>query len=244
MCDLNTERYDPRMIVSERMQPLGANRVIFRELVPAIGQPQRRDAFELPRPSDLLDLLPPWLIQKQRVSNWLLALAFASTLGLSATASIAVIGHQAPTIPVVTTALDAGPAASIPASKVLPIVGDSPINPANQSAHAQIASLQGQVSSMNSDLQRLQQDGSALRTETQTQSSDISAARVTLAGSQEGLSGESQQLSGRLDATQQDVQTRLSTLDDQVKSADQLVNDVRKLLGLPADSNSAVGGGN
>jgi hypothetical protein len=97
---------------------------------------------------------------------------------------------------------------------------------------------------MNSDLQRLQQDGTALRNETQNQSGDISAARATLAGSQEGLNGESQQLTGRLDATQQGVQTRLGTLDDQVKSADQLVNDVRKLLGLPAISNTSVGGGN
>jgi uncharacterized protein YoxC len=97
---------------------------------------------------------------------------------------------------------------------------------------------------MNSDLQRLQQDSTALRNETQSQANDVSSARATLAGSQEGLNGESQQLSGRLDATQQDVQTRLGKLDDQVASADQLVNDVRKLLGLPATSNSSVGGGN
>ncbi len=232
------------MIVSERMQPLGANRVIFRELVPAIGQPPRRSGFDVARPVQLLDLLPPWLVQKQRVSNWLLALAFASTMGISATASIAVASHQATTLPIVVAAPYVGPAASLPASKVLPIVGDSPVNPANDAAHAQIASLQSQIASMNSDLQRLQQDGTALRNETQNQSGDISAARATLAGSQEGLNGESQQLTGRLDATQQGVQTRLGTLDDQVKSADQLVNDVRKLLGLPAISNTSVGGGN
>lgn len=243
MGSLGAEGYDPPMIVSERMQPLGASRVIFRELEPAVARPQRRDAFELSQPEKWTDLLPTWLVRKQRVSNWLLALAFASALGLSATASIAVISRPVATIPIVQTAPYTGSAASIPASKVLPIAGNSPLNPANESAHTQIATLQGQVASMNSDLQRLQQDGTALRNETQNQASDISAARSTLAGSQEGLSGESQQLSGRLGATQQDVQTRLGKLDDQVASADQLVNDVRKLLGLPATSNS-VGGGN
>jgi hypothetical protein len=244
MGDRGVEGYDPRMIVSEQMQPLGANRVIFRELAPAAVRPQRGDAFELPQMGKWIDLLPSWLIRKQRVSNWLLALAFASTLGLSATASIAVISRPAATIPIVQTASYSGPAASIPASKVLPIVGDSPVNPANDSAHAQIATLQGRAAAMNSDLQRLQQDSTALRNDTQSQANDVSAARATLAGSQEGLNGESQQLSGRLDATQQDVQTRLGKLDDQVASADQLVNDVRKLLGLPATSNSSVGGGN
>jgi len=244
MCRSHAERYDPRMIVSERMQPLGANRVIFRELVPAISRPQRRDAFELAQPAKMLELLPPWLIRKQRVSNWLMALAFASTLGLSAAASVAVISRPATTAPIVTTAPYTGSTASMPSSKILPIVGDSPINPANDAAHAQIAELQGQVATMNSDLQRVQQDGTALRNATQSQTSDLSASRATLAGSQEGLNGESQQLSGRLTTTQQDVQTRLGKLDDQVASADQLVNDVRKLLGLPASGNLAVGGGN
>lgn len=230
------------MIVSERMHPLGASRVIFRELAPAVVGPQRRDAFVLPQPGKWIDLLPTWLIRKQRVSNWLLALAFTSTLGLSSTASIAVITHPAATIPIAQTAPYTGPAASIPAFKVLPLVGDSPVNPANEAAHAQIATLEGQVASMNSDLQRLRQDGTALRNETQSQANDVLSARATLAGSHEGLSGESQQLSGRLDTTQHDVQTRLGKLDDQIASADQLVNDVRKLLGLP--SNSAVGGGN
>jgi hypothetical protein len=238
------KRYDPRMIVSERMQPLGANRVIFRELVPAIGGPTRRDAFELPQPAKWIELLPPWLFRKERVSNWVLAVALASTLGISAAASVAIISHPATSTPIVVTAPYAGPAASIPAAKLLPIVGDSPVNPANEAAYEQIATLQGQVTSMNSDLQRLQQDGNALRNEAQSQASDLSAARANLAGSQEGLSGESQQLSGQLGATQQNLQSRLGTLDNQVASADQLVNDVRKLLGLPAISNTGVGGGN
>jgi hypothetical protein len=231
------------MIVSERMQPLGANRVIFRELVPAISGPQGRDAFELPRPAKWLELLPPWLVRTQRVSNWVLALALASTLSLSAAASVAVISRPVTIAPIVGTAPYSGPAASIPASKMLPLAGDSPVNPFNEAAHAQIATLQGEAASMNSDLQRLQQDGVALRTETQNQSGDLAVARANLAGSQDGLNGEPQQLSGRLDTTQQDVQTRLGKLDDQVSSADQLVNDVRKLLGLPAVLNS-VGGGN
>jgi hypothetical protein len=232
------------MIVSERMQPLGANRVIFRELVPSISGPVRRDAFALPQPAKLLDLLPPWLIRTQRVSNWVMALALASTLGLSAAASVAVLSHPATATPIVMTAPYTGPAASIPAAKLLPVLGNTLLNPVNAAAHAQIATLQTQVASMNSDLQRLQQDGSALRNETQSQASDLSAARTNLAGSQEGLDGQSQQLSGQLNATQQATQSRLSSIDDQVASADQIVNDVRKLLGLPAITNSGVGGGN
>ena len=225
------------------MQPLGANRVIFRELVPAISGPQPRDAFELLGVANWLELLPPWLIRKQRVANWMLALAFASTVGLSAAASVAVISHPVAT-PVVTAMPYAGSAASVPSSKMLPIVGDSAINPANQTAQAQIATLQGQVASMNSDLQHLQQTGTALRNETQVQAGDISGARAALAGSKEGLNGTSQDLSGRLDATHQDVQSRLGKLDAQVSSAGQLVNDIRQLLGLPAIPNSGVGGGN
>src|SRR5690348_2017808 len=110
------------MIVSERMQPLGANRVIFRQLAPAISRPQRRDAFEPVRTGQLVDFLPTWLIRKQRVANWLLALTFASTLGLSAVASVAVISRPA-AVPIVTTVAYTSSAASIPASKMLPIVG-------------------------------------------------------------------------------------------------------------------------
>ena len=92
---------------------------------------------------------------------------------------------------------------------------------------------------MSSDLQQLQQDNDALRNLNQQQSSDLTSARSNLAASQDALSGQSQDMDARLSDIQQNLDGKVSDLQGAVSSADDTINAIRKLLGMPAISISA-----
>jgi hypothetical protein len=246
MGDLPRKSYALRMIVSERMQPIGTNRVVFRQLSLATSYaaptPQRYAVCQ-PVKWYRLDLSPAWLNHKMRISNWVMALSLVATLGISAAVSVAVVSQSATPVPIVAVVPISAPASSVPAAKMLPTLGAPSISPAESISYAQITTLQDQLQSMNTDLQGLHQESDTLRNESHAQENDLASARTNLAGSQESLQGQSEQLNGRLGAIQQDLQSRLNSLDQSLTSAVQVVSDVRSVLGLPASpSQSAVGG--
>jgi hypothetical protein len=234
------------MIVSERMQPIGTNRVVFRQLSPVLSYPARnrvRYAVCQPVKWYRLDLSPTWLNRTVRIPHWVIALSLVATLTVSAAFSVALASQQTVPVPIVNVIPISAPSSSIPAGKTLSALGESPVSVGESNSYAQIATLQGQVQSMNSNLQSLQQQNDALRNASHAQNNDLTSARTDLAGSQESLQGQSQEMNARVGTMQQDLQSRLGSLDKSISSADQVVSDVRTLLGLPpSSSQSAVGG--
>ena len=228
------------------MQPIGSNRVVFRQLTPALSYPARdhvRHAVCQPVRWYRLDLSPAWLNQSVRVPHWLIALSLVATLGVSAAFSVALVSQPTSPVSIVNVIPITAPSSSIPAGKTLPTIGELPVSSAESNSYAQIVTLQGQLQSMNSSLQSLQQQSDALRNASHAQNNDLTSARTNLAGSQESLQGQSQELNARIGTMQQDLQSRVGSLDNSISSADQVVSDVRTLLGLPpSPSQSAVGG--
>ena len=238
--------YASCMIMIERMQPVGTNRVVFRQLSPALSYPARnqvRYAVCQPVSWYRLDVSPAWLNHRVRVPHWVVALTLVATLGASAAFSVALVNQPARPAPIVNVIPISAPSSSIPYGKALPTLGESPVDATVSSSYAQIQTLQGRLQSMNSSLQSLQRESDALRNAAHAQDTDLTSARTSLAGSQESLQGQSQQLTTRVGSLQQNLQNRVGSLDTSISSADQVVSEVRTLLGLPpSPSQSAVGG--
>jgi uncharacterized protein YoxC len=220
------------------------NRVVFRQLTPAMSYPARNRLWSVVfQPEKWLtrDLAPVWAARRLRIPNLVLALPLTGTLGISAAVSAVVIDQPSRPDSVVIVLPISAPAVSIPEAKTFPILGETSVNTEDATSYAQIATLQDQLQSMNSDLQGLQRESDQLRNASHTQESDLASARTNLAGSEENLEGQSQDLTARRTAIQQDLRSRLATLNQSLTTADQAVSQVRSILGLPAVG-SSVGG--
>lgn len=228
--------YHFAMIMSEQWQPASASRVVFRRL-----QPAPRHSGNTTICGTFTDMLPyPAVVraarlasQTVRIPNWMLAVSCAAALGLSMTVSTGLMHDQGRSSHVSVAQY------SVAASNQRLIWSGSTAlaqtnGPAASASTAKIATLQGQVQSMNSEIERLQRDNDALRNLTQQQSVDLTQARSTLAASQDTLSGQSHDLNSRLSLIQQDVNGRLSQLQGELKSADGIVRQIRQMLGMPS----------
>jgi chaperonin cofactor prefoldin len=217
---------------------MGASRVEFRRLNPATGftaGPALRHAFYQPLPRVDGKGLMRLAGRNIRVPNWVLAISCAVALGVSSMASAGLVhehthGASASILPSNAALTNARLLWS--GSNV--IVQSRPTG--DTTPDARIVTLQGQVESMNAELQSLQRDNDALRNLTQQQTGDLSSAREQLAASQDTLNGQSQDMTARLESIQRDLDSRVTTLENSVKSANDAVNQIRKMLGMPAAS--------
>ncbi|HEX3723227.1 MAG TPA: hypothetical protein VHV31_10570 [Nitrolancea sp.] len=217
---------------------------MFRQLSPAMSNPARNrpwSAVYQPEKWLQVDLAPAWLGRRLRVPNLLLALALASTLGISATISAAVISQPVRPASITSVVPISAPEVSVPQAKTFPSLGAPSVSTADSTSYAQITTLQSQLQSMNSDLQGLQLQSDQLNNASHTQESDLASARTNLAGSEESLAGQTEDFNARRTAIQQDLQSRLAALNQSLTTADQAVSQVRSILGLPA-AGTSVGG--
>ncbi len=169
------------------------------------------------------------------VPNWVLAVTVATTLGITATLS-----QGLALSPAVTTNQTAQPIAALVAQSVSnsgqvgwssnAVIKQGP----DTASTRQVAALKGEIQSMNGDLQGLQRQNDALRNLTHQQSAGLTTAESNLAASQDVLDGESQDLGARLTTMQHEVDGRVPGLESGLKAAGDLVNQIRKLLGMPA----------
>ncbi len=209
--------------------------MVFRRLNPATGYAGTatiRPAVSAPLPYPQMERAVQLAGRPVRVPNWMLAASCAAALGLSLTFSAGLSRLQSHSVNF--AAAQSSIAVTNPrlvwsgSTALAQISG-----PAAPAANPQIVALQSQAQSMNSELQQLQHDNDALRNLTQQQSGDLTSARSVLASSQDTLSGQSQDLNSRLQAIQQDLGGQISQLQTAVKSADGIVSQIRKMLGMP-----------
>ncbi len=220
------------------MQPAEMNRVVFRQLSVATGYSggsATRRSIGQPLPRVPLGRVVHLAGQTIHLPNWILVAGCAAALGVSMTLTAGLTEQQTSSVapPIVRSqnvVLAQGlvwSGSSLPAETTVQF---------SLARNGQTAVIESQIQSMNSELQQLQRDNDTLRNLTQQQAGDLTTARTDLATSQDTLNGESQDLGSRLQAVQQDLDGRVSDLQTSVKSADETVNEVRKLLGMPAVS--------
>ncbi len=220
------------------MHPAEINRVVFRQLNVATGfrggsAGRRTIGQQLPRVP--LGHVVHLAGQTIHLPNWMLVAGCAAALGVSMTLSAGLTKPQTPSVaPSIVRSQNVVHSQSLVWSG-LSAPSESTVQ-FSFARNGQTAVVESQIQSMNSELQQLQRDNDALRNLTQQQAGDLTTARTDLATSQDTLNGESQDLGSRLQAVQQDLDGRVSDLQASVKSADDTVNEVRKLLGMPAVS--------
>ena len=226
--------YSFAMIMTEQMQPTGANKVIFRRLSPgpsysgavALGQMvyQPLPRIDAGRAMQVLD-------RPISVPNWMLALACAAALGTSAFLSAGFATDHAQTtasrfaqnVVVASNASSVWNGSTVLASSVVT---------SGPAADNRLAVLQGQTQSMNAELQSLQRENDALRNLSRQQGNELTTAESSLTSSQDRLKGESQDIGERLTAMQQESDGRVPGLQAALKSAADAINQIRKLLGM------------
>ncbi len=224
------------MITMDQLPSTESHRVTFRPLTPVPARTgtmalHRLSAPPLPTTFQSRDLTR--MLGKQvAVPNWVLAVTVATTLGVAATLS-----HGMASSPVRTNSQTVHPVAALVSHSVPnrtqsestshAIIKQGPSN------SGEVTALKGQIQSMNGDLQDLQRQNDALRNLTRQQSANLTSAEANLAASQDLLDGESQDLGARLSSMQQEVDGRVPGLQSGVKAATDLVNQIRKLLGMP-----------
>lgn len=224
------------MVTTEQVQPAGPNRVVFRRLQPAssyaaAGTLQRVVAGPLPQ----IDTrrVAKVLGRGIQVPNWALALSVAATLGISVTLSTGFASRPAhPAIGLTARTELINPYPSRTGSESIVVVQGGPVTGSVSNREAAI--LRSQAQSMNVDLQKLQRDNDALRNLARQQGGDLTGAQSNLASSQDLLQGEAHDLGSRLSAIQQNVDSRVPGLQSAVNSAVDVVNQIRRLLGMPA----------
>ncbi len=227
------------MIMTEQWQPAGANRVIFRRLstTPAqSGASTLRRAIYQPLPRFDGEHIAKLAGRSLPIPNWAVAISCAAALGLSLALSAGMVNAPANAASSYLQSGDAGTVSRVVWSGSMALAQTT--SPVDNTKVGQIATLEGQVQSMNSQLQRLQQDNDSLRNLNQQQSGDLTSARSNLAASQDALNGQSQDMDARLNDLQQNLNGHVSNLQSSVSSADDVVNEIRKMLGMPAVSTS------
>ncbi len=228
------------MIMTEQLQPSGANRVNFRRLSMEpthAGASTLRQTVYQPLPQIDVERIAKIAGKSLPIPNWMVAVSCAAALGLSVALSAGIVNSPATAASSYVQSGVGGESARLVWSGSMALAQTS--SPVDESKTSQIATLQGQVHSMSSDLQQLQQDNDALRNLNQQQSSDLTSARSNLAASQDALSGQSQDMDARLSDIQQNLDGKVSDLQGAVSSADDTINAIRKLLGMPAISMSS-----
>lgn len=227
--------YSFAMITMDQLPSPDSQRAVLRPLTPVEGGTgtitlQRQSFGSLPSIDSRR--LTRILGRPVAVPNWVVALTVATTVGVSAMLSQGLVSA-----PVSTVAQPARPATTL-VSMPLPGAGlPSLVSPAiitqGPSSGPKLAELRGEIQSMNGDLQDVQRQNDALRNLTHQQSASLTSAQANLAASQDRLNGASQDLGAGLTTLKQEVDGRVPGLQSGLKSASDLVNQIRKLLGMP-----------
>jgi len=226
------------MVMTERMQPAGPNRVVLRRLQPRpdyAGADALQRVFVGPLAEFDTGRVCELLGRNLQVPNWALALSVAATLGISVAFSSGLATHPAQPAAMTTARTElSSPYLNRNMSGLTLISQGGPVAGTGSASNGEVAILQSQAQSMNADLQQLQQDNDALRNLARQQGGDLSGAQTNLASAQDLLQGEAQDLGSRLAAIQQNVGARVPGLQSAAKAAIDVVNQIRRLLGMPA----------
>ncbi len=223
------------MIMTEQWQPAGANKVIFRrlKLEPINGGASTlRQAIYQPLPQINGERVAKLAGKSLPIPNWAVAISCAAALGLSVALSAGIINSPATAASSYVQSNVSGDSSRLVWSGSMALAQTT--SPVDTTKFGQIASLQSQVQSMNLQLEQLQQDNGALRNLNQQQTRDLTNARSDLAGSQDALTGQSQDMDARLNDIQKNLDSRVTTLQGDISSADDAINAIRALLGMPA----------
>lgn len=235
MVEMIVPHYALPMMVTDRFQPTAATRVTFRRLSPVPGYRNRSTslhALSRALPNFQSSNLAKLVCRDLRVPNWALAASCVAALGLSVTLSVGFArpGAKVSTPPQVNSGVVVSSPHYVWAGSTVMAQVSTPV----VSAHdGQIATLEGEISSMGSNLQQLQQQNDALRNLVQQQDGTLTQAHAQLAASQDSLNGMTQDNSSQLQTMQQGIDSHVSKLNGEVTTADNLVNQIRKMLGMP-----------
>lgn len=241
MDEMIAPHYALSMIMTNGFQPASANRVTFRRLSPVRGYTSSSTplhTFSRALPNLHSCNMAKLACHDLRVPNWALAASCVAVLGLSVTlsAGFAQPKAQAPSPQQVSSAVVVSSPQYVWAGSEVTAQLSTPV----ASSHdGQVASLEGEISSMGSNLQQLQQQNDALRNLVQQQNGALSQAHSQLAASQDSLNGMTMDNNSRLQSMQQGIDSHVSRLQGEVTTADNLVNQIRKMLGMPPVSTTS-----
>lgn len=190
-----------------------------------------------------------WLHRRASVPYWIVAAALVSAVAGSTVTGLAVESQRSP-----------GVAAALAASTSVDLAQRSIANSnglraaqTGLSPQQQILSLRSELDQLSSDLERAQRDNALLRGESQQQSSALAEAEANHSAAEvwrrsnmsdlDVLQGDYDALQSQIEIDMSSMQERLAALEQAVRAAEKMANDLRGTLGMPQSSNSLAMGG-